>query len=117
MFDTEVYQYRRSGSKPLRLAVARCRRRQERKKKDLAQIAMSYGCLCRSVAMGANYMRAQSHIEAESYDGPSLSYLCPLHQPAPKRYGKSIPPKQAVEGRLLEHLPLDPRLEVGGKNP
>ena len=92
------------------------------KKKDLAQIAMSYGYVyVAQVAMGANYMQTLKAIsEAESYDGPSLiiAYAPCINHGSKNGMGKSIlTEKQAVEAGYWNIFRFDPRLEAEGKNP
>lgn len=92
------------------------------KKKDLAQIAMSYGYVyVAQVALGANYLQTlKAIIEAESYDGPSLiiAYAPCINHGSKNGMGRSIlTEKQAVEAGYWNIFRFDPRLEAEGKNP
>jgi len=92
------------------------------KKKDLAQIAMSYGYVyVAQVSMGASYQQTLNAIlEAESYDGPSLiiGYAPCINHGSKSGMGKSMTTaKAAVESGYWNLFRYDPRLEAEGKNP
>ena len=92
------------------------------KKKDLAQIAMTYGYVyVAQVSMGANYQQTLKAImEAESYDGPSLiiAYAPCINHGIRAGMGKSIAEmKKAVDSGYWNMLRFDPRLAAEGKNP
>ena len=77
VFDTEVYSNtggQSSKSTPTGAIAQFAAGGKEVKKKDLAQIAMSYGYVyVAQVAMGADYNQTLKAIsEAEAYNGPSL---------------------------------------------
>ncbi|MDL2300701.1 thiamine pyrophosphate-dependent enzyme [Clostridiaceae bacterium OttesenSCG-928-D20] len=77
VFDTEVYSNtggQASKATPTGAVAQFAAAGKTVKKKDLAQIAMSYGYIyVAQVSMGANYQQTLKAIqEAESYDGPSI---------------------------------------------
>ena len=77
VFDTEVYSNtggQSSKSTPVGAVAQFAAAGKEVKKKDLAQIAMSYGYVyVAQVAMGADYNQCiKAFHEAESYHGPSI---------------------------------------------
>ncbi|MBQ2582928.1 MAG: pyruvate:ferredoxin (flavodoxin) oxidoreductase, partial [Erysipelotrichaceae bacterium] len=85
-------------------------------KKDLGQIAMSYGHVyVASVCMGANRMQAIKALkEAESYNGPSLiiAYCpCELHGIKGGLSKQQLVQKQAVECGYVALYRYDPRNE------
>ena len=85
-------------------------------KKDLGQIAMSYGHVyVASVCMGANRVQAIKALkEAESYNGPSLivAYCpCELHGIKGGLSRQQIVQKQAVECGYVTLYRYDPRNE------
>ncbi|MCR4856302.1 MAG: pyruvate:ferredoxin (flavodoxin) oxidoreductase [Erysipelotrichaceae bacterium] len=85
-------------------------------KKDLGQIAMSYGHVyVASVCMGANRMQAIKALkEAESYNGPSLiiAYCpCELHGIKGGLSRQQVVQKQAVECGYVTLYRYDPRNE------
>lgn len=85
-------------------------------KKDLGQIAMSYGHVyVASVCMGANRVQAIKALkEAESYNGPSLiiAYCpCELHGIKGGLSKQQIVQKQAVECGYVTLYRYDPRNE------
>ena len=85
-------------------------------KKDLGQIAMSYGHVyVASVCMGANRMQAIKALkEAESYNGPSLiiAYCpCELHGIKGGLSKQQLVQKQAVECGYVTLYRYDPRNE------
>ena len=86
------------------------------KKKDLAQIAISYGYIyVAQISMGASYQQTLNAImEAESYDGPSLiiAYAPCINHGNRNGMGKSIlTEKQAVEAGYWNIFRYDPRQE------
>jgi pyruvate-ferredoxin/flavodoxin oxidoreductase len=91
-------------------------------KKDLAQIAMSYGSVyVAQVAMGADYNQTiKAFIEAESYRGPSIiiAYAPCRDHGIPQGLGNMIQwTKEAVESGYWHNFRYDPRLIAEGKNP
>lgn len=77
VFDTEIYSNtggQASKATPAGSIAKFTSGGKEKKKKDLASIAMSYGYVyVAQIAMGADYNQTVKAIsEAESYDGPSL---------------------------------------------
>ncbi|HHU05916.1 MAG TPA: pyruvate:ferredoxin (flavodoxin) oxidoreductase [Clostridiales bacterium] len=125
VFDTEVYSNtggQASKASQIGQVAQFAAAGKSTKKKDLAQIAMSYGYVyVAQVAMGANYMQTLKAIsEAESYDGPSLiiAYAPCINHGSKNGMGKSIlTEKQAVEAGYWNIFRFDPRLEAEGKNP
>ncbi|MDO5696091.1 MAG: pyruvate:ferredoxin (flavodoxin) oxidoreductase [Eubacteriales bacterium] len=94
----------------------------ETKKKDLAQILMSYGYVyVAQVAMGANNAQCIKAIkEAESYDGPScvICYSpCIAHGIKKGLVNAQSEEKKAVEAGYWHLFRFDPRLADEGKNP
>lgn len=92
------------------------------KKKDLAQIAISYGYIyVAQISMGANYQQTLKAIaEAEAYDGPSLiiAYAPCINHGNKNGMGRSQAiAKKAVESGYWNMFRFDPRLEAEGKNP
>ncbi len=123
VLDTEVYSNtggQMSKSTP-RGAVAKfAAGGKPRAKKDLGQIAMTYGNVyVATVAMGANDMQTiKAFLEAEAYDGPSLiiAYSHCIAHGINMEKGMSNQ-KAAVESG---HWPLyryNPMLETEGKKP
>jgi pyruvate-ferredoxin/flavodoxin oxidoreductase len=91
-------------------------------KKDLAQIAMSYGHVyVAQVNMGANNMQViKAMKEAESYDGPSLIIAyCPCieHGIRSGMLSHQQVQKKATECGYFNIYRYDPRLKEEGKNP
>ena len=125
VFDTEVYSNtggQASKASQLGQVAQFAAAGKGTKKKDLAQIAMSYGYVyVAQVALGANYLQTlKAIIEAESYDGPSLiiAYAPCIHHGSKNGMGRSIlTEKQAVEAGYWNIFRFDPRLEAEGKNP
>ena len=92
------------------------------KKKDLAQIAISYGYVyVAQVAMGANNLQTIKAItEAESYDGPSLiiAYAPCIAHGNKNGMGKAQDVSdKAVKSGYWNNFRFDPRLESQGENP
>jgi len=92
------------------------------KKKDLAQIAISYGYIyVAQVSLGANPQQVLKAItEAEAYDGPSLviAYAPCINHGSRLGMSKSIEiEKHVVESGYWNIFRFDPRLRAAGKNP
>jgi pyruvate-ferredoxin/flavodoxin oxidoreductase len=125
VFDTEVYSNtggQASKSTPTGAVAQFAAAGKGVKKKDLAQIAMSYGYVyVAQVSMGANYQQTlKAFLEAESYDGPSLiiAYAPCINHGIRAGMGKSITEmKNAVDSGYWNMLRYDPRLQAEGKNP
>ena len=125
VFDTEVYSNtggQASKATPTGAVAQFAAAGKSVKKKDLAQIAMTYGYVyVAQVAMGANYQQTlKAIIEAESYDGPSLiiAYAPCINHGIRAGMGKSIAEmKKAVDAGYWHLLRYDPRLAAEGKNP
>ncbi len=120
VFDTEMYSNtggQASKSTPTGSVAQFAAAGKSIKKKDLAQIAMSYGYIyVAQVCMGANYQQTLSaFIEAESYDGPSLiiAYSPCINHGSRNGMGKSITTeRQAVESGYWDMFRFDPRRET-----
>jgi pyruvate-ferredoxin/flavodoxin oxidoreductase len=125
VFDTEVYSNtggQASKATPTGAVAQFAAAGKSVKKKDLAQIAMSYGYVyVAQVSMGANYQQTlKAILEAESYDGPSLiiAYAPCINHGIRAGMGKSqTEMKKAVEAGYWNMLRYDPRLAEEGKNP
>jgi pyruvate-ferredoxin/flavodoxin oxidoreductase len=92
------------------------------KKKDLAQIAMSYGYVyVAQIAMGADYNQTvKAIVEAESYNGPSLiiAYApCINHGIKGGMATAQTEEKNAVASGYWNMFRFDPRLTEEGRNP
>ncbi len=92
------------------------------KKKDLAQMAMSYGYVyVAHIAMGADYAQTVKALkEAESYHGPSLviGYApCISHGIRGGMTDTQKVIKNAVAAGYWNMFRFDPRLKAQGKNP
>ncbi|NLV85873.1 MAG: pyruvate:ferredoxin (flavodoxin) oxidoreductase [Clostridiales bacterium] len=119
VFDTEVYSNtggQASKATPTGAVAQFAAAGKAIKKKDLAQIAMSYGYIyVAQISMGASYQQTlNAIIEAESYDGPSLiiAYAPCINHGNKNGMGKSIATeKQAVESGYWNMLRFDPRKE------
>jgi pyruvate-ferredoxin/flavodoxin oxidoreductase len=123
VLDTEVYSNtggQSSKATPTGAVAKFAARGKPTKKKDLGQMAITYGYVyVASVAMGANknqFMKAL--VEAESYNGPSLIIA---YSPC-INHGINMGRSQAEEKKAVEsgYWPLyryDPRLQEMGKNP
>ncbi len=117
VFDTELYSNtggQASKSTPTGSVAQFAAAGKSVKKKDLAQIAMSYGYIyVAQICMGANYQQTLNAIlEAESYDGPSLiiAYSPCINHGNKNGMGKSITiEKQAVEAGYWNMFRYDPR--------
>lgn len=125
VFDTEVYSNtggQASKATPTGAVAQFAAAGKSVKKKDLAQIAMSYGYVyVAQVAMGSNYQQTlKALVEAESYDGPSLiiAYAPCINHGIRAGMGKSMTEmKKAVDSGYWNMLRFDPRLAAEGKNP
>ncbi|SHH76442.1 pyruvate-ferredoxin/flavodoxin oxidoreductase [Sporobacter termitidis DSM 10068] len=125
VFDTEVYSNtggQASKSTPTGAVAQFAAAGKSVKKKDLAQIAMSYGYVyVAQVSMGASQQQTlKAILEAESYDGPSLviAYAPCINHGIRAGMGKSqTEMKKAVDSGYWNLLRFDPRLAAEGKNP
>ena len=125
VFDTEVYSNtggQASKSTPTGAVAQFAAAGKSVKKKDLAQIAMSYGYVyVAQISMGSSQMQTLNAIkEAESYDGPSLiiAYAPCINHGIRAGMGKSqTEMKKAVDSGYWNLLRFDPRLKAEGKNP
>jgi pyruvate-ferredoxin/flavodoxin oxidoreductase len=125
VFDTEVYSNtggQASKSTPTGAVAQFAAAGKTVKKKDLAQIAMSYGYVyVAQIAMGANYEQTlKALIEAEAYDGPSIviAYAPCINHGVGIGMGSSMQEtKNAVDAGYWNLLRFDPRLALDGKNP
>ena len=125
IFDTEVYSNtggQASKATPIGAVAQFAAAGKAVKKKDLAQIAISYGYIyVAQVAMGADYSQCMKALaEAESYDGPSLviGYAPCINHGSRAGMGKSMSiMKAAVDAGYWNLFRYDPRLEAAGKNP
>ena len=125
VFDTEVYSNtggQSSKSTPTGAIAQFAASGKEVKKKDLAQIAMSYGYVyVAQVAMGADYNQCmKAFVEAESYHGPSLiiAYApCINHGIKIGMSKAQTEEKRAVEAGYWHLFRFDPRTAAEGKNP
>lgn len=125
VFDTEVYSNtggQSSKATPTGATAQFAAGGKEVKKKDLAQIAMSYGYVyVAQIAMGADMNQCIKAItEAESYPGPSIviAYApCINHGIKGGMKVAQSEEKQAVTSGYWNLLRYDPRLSAEGKNP
>ncbi len=125
VFDTEVYSNtggQSSKSTPTGAIAQFAASGKETKKKDLAQIAMSYGYVyVAQVAMGADYNQCmKAFVEAESYHGPSIiiAYAPCINHGIKKGMSKAqTEEKLAVEAGYWNLFRFDPRNVAEGKNP
>ncbi|MCL2409000.1 MAG: pyruvate:ferredoxin (flavodoxin) oxidoreductase [Oscillospiraceae bacterium] len=125
VFDTEVYSNtggQASKSTPTGAVAQFAHAGKSIKKKDLGQMAMTYGYVyVAQIAMGANYQQTlNAIIEAESYDGPSIviAYSPCIAHGLKVGMGRSIEwTKKAVEAGYWNMYRFDPRLALEGKNP
>ncbi|NMA37468.1 MAG: pyruvate:ferredoxin (flavodoxin) oxidoreductase [Papillibacter sp.] len=125
VFDTEVYSNtggQASKSTPIGAVAQFAAAGKSIKKKDLAQIAISYGYIyVAQICMGADYSQAIKALrEAESYNGPSLiiAYAPCIYHGNKAGMGKSMSSaKAAVNAGYWNLFRFDPRLEAEGKNP
>lgn len=125
VFDTEVYSNtggQASKSTPTGAIAQFAAGGKEVKKKDLAQIAMSYGYVyVAQVAMGADYNQCIKAIsEAEAYNGPSLiiAYSPCINQGIKSGMGKAqTEEKNAVAAGYWNLFRFNPAAKAEGKNP
>jgi len=125
VFDTEVYSNtggQSSKATPIGAVAQFAAAGKSVKKKDLAQIAMSYGYVyVAQIAMGANYQQTLTAIrEAEAYDGPSLiiAYAPCINHGVKKGMNKAMTEmKDAVAAGYWNLLRFNPDLASEGKNP
>ncbi|MCQ2530901.1 MAG: pyruvate:ferredoxin (flavodoxin) oxidoreductase [Lachnospiraceae bacterium] len=125
VFDTEVYSNtggQSSKATPTGATAQFAAGGKEVKKKDLAQIAMSYGYVyVAQIAMGADMNQCiKAFAEAESYPGPSLiiAYApCINHGIKGGMSTAQAEEKLAVTSGYWNLLRYDPRLKEEGKNP
>ena len=125
VFDTEVYSNtggQSSKATPTGAVAQFAAGGKPTGKKDLAQIAMTYGHVyVAQVAMGANPAQTLRALrEAESYDGPSLiiAYApCINHGIKAGMNRSMVEMKKAVRAGYWNMLRYDPRLAAEGKNP
>lgn len=125
VFDTEIYSNtggQSSKSTPTGAIAQFAAAGKEVKKKDLAQIAMSYGYVyVAQIAMGADYNQAiKAFVEAESYNGPSIiiAYApCISHGIKGGMSTAQTEEKNAVAAGYWHNFRFDPRLKEEGKNP
>ena len=125
VFDTEVYSNtggQASKSTPTGAVAQFAASGKEVKKKDLAQIAMSYGYVyVAQVAMGADYNQClKAFAEAEAYPGPSIviAYAPCINHGIKGGMGNGMAEEAAAVAAGYWHLfRFDPRLREAGKNP
>jgi pyruvate-ferredoxin/flavodoxin oxidoreductase len=125
VLDTEVYSNtggQASKSTPAGAVAKFAASGKKIRKKDLGQMAMSYGYVyVAQVAMGANnaqYMKAVR--EAEAYPGPSLIIAyspCIAHGLRDGMGKTQAQTKSAVEAGYWHMYRFNPLLEAEGKNP
>ncbi|MBQ9030777.1 MAG: pyruvate:ferredoxin (flavodoxin) oxidoreductase [Parasporobacterium sp.] len=125
VFDTEVYSNtggQSSKATPTGATAQFAAGGKDVKKKDLAQIAMTYGYVyVAQIAMGADMNQCiKAFTEAESYHGPSLiiAYApCINHGIKGGMSSAQAEEKKAVTSGYWQLLRYDPRLAEEGKNP
>lgn len=125
VFDTEVYSNtggQSSKATPLGAVAQFAAGGKPIKKKDLAQIAMSYGYVyVAQIAQGADMNQCiKAFQEAESYNGPSIviAYApCINHGIKGGMTGAQTEEKKAVTSGYWNLFRFDPRLKEEGKNP
>jgi pyruvate-ferredoxin/flavodoxin oxidoreductase len=123
--DTEVYSNTggQSSKSTPQAAIAKFAASGKRiKKKDLGQIAMSYGYVyVAQVGMGASMTQLMKAItEAEAYDGPSIviAYAPCIHHGSKKGMGRSQEViDDAVKCGYWQLYRYNPKLASQGKNP
>ena len=91
-------------------------------KKNLAEIAMSYGYVyVAQIAMGADMNQTiKAMVEAEAYEGPSLiiGYApCEMHGVKGGMVNCQLEMKRAVEAGYWQMFRYNPALKAEGKNP
>lgn len=125
VFDTEVYSNTGGQSSKATQAGAIAKfaaSGKSVKKKDLAQIAMTYGYVyVAQIAMGANPNQTLQAIrEAEAYDGPSLiiAYAPCINHGIKKGMDQAMQEmKLAVRSGYWNLFRYNPALEAKGENP
>lgn len=125
VFDTEVYSNtggQASKASQIGQVAQFAASGKEMGKKDLGQIAMSYGYVyVAQIAMGANQAQCIKAIaEAEAYPGPSIiiAYApCINHGMKGGLTNAQLTTKRAVEAGYWHLYRFDPRLSEEGKNP
>ena len=125
VLDTEVYSNtggQSSKSTPVGAVAKFAAAGKSVKKKDLAQIAMSYGYVyVAQVSQGADYAQCiKAFKEAESYDGPSIiiAYApCINHGIKGGMKGAQTEEKNAVLSGYWNLFRFDPRRADNGENP
>ena len=125
VFDTEVYSNtggQSSKSTPAGATAQFAAGGKEVKKKDLAQIAMSYGYVyVAQIAMGADMNQCiKAFNEAVSYEGPAviIAYApCINHGIKSGMSTSQTEEKKAVQSGYWNLLRYDPRRKAEGKNP
>ncbi len=125
VFDTEVYSNtggQSSKSTPIGATAQFAAGGKDVKKKDLAQIAMSYGYVyVAQISQGADMNQCiKAFVEAESYPGPSIiiAYApCINHGIKGGMSGAQTEEKKAVTSGYWHLFRFDPRLKEAGKNP
>lgn len=125
VFDTEIYSNtggQSSKATPIGAVAKFASNGKAVRKKNLAQIAMSYGYVyVAQIAMGSNPEHAlKAMIEAEKYDGPSLiiAYAPCISHGIKSGMNKSmLEMKKAVRAGYWNLLRYNPDLEAAGKNP
>ncbi len=125
VMDTEVYSNtggQSSKSTPIGAVAKFAASGKKIRKKDLAQMAMTYGYVyVAQVSMGANqaqYFKALK--EAEAYPGPSIIIAyspCINHGIKGGMGGTQAQAKKAVECGYWQNFRYNPLLEKEGKNP
>ncbi len=125
VFDTEVYSNTggQSSKATQTGAIAQfAAAGKEVKKKDLAQIAMTYGYVyVAQVSQGAdNNQCIKAFLEAESYPGPSIiiAYApCISHGIKGGMSNSQSEEKKAVQSGYWNLFRFDPRRKLAGENP
>ena len=125
IFDTEVYSNtggQASKATPTGAVAKFAAAGKEVKKKDLAQICMSYGYVyVAQVAMGADYNQClKAFAEAEAYPGPSviIAYAPCINHGVKGGLSNGVAEEAAAVKAGYWHLfRFDPRLKEQGKNP
>ncbi|MEG1243988.1 MAG: pyruvate:ferredoxin (flavodoxin) oxidoreductase, partial [Oscillospiraceae bacterium] len=125
VFDTEVYSNtggQASKSTPTGAVAQFAASGKVVKKKDLAQIAMSYGYVyVAQVAMGADYNQClKAFREAENYHGPSIiiAYAPCINHGIKGGMGVSMNEEvSAVKAGYWHNFRFNPALTEDGKNP
>lgn len=125
VFDTEVYSNtggQSSKSTPIGATAQFAAGGKDIGKKDLAQIAMSYGYVyVAQIAQGADMNQCiKAFTEAESYPGPSLiiAYApCINHGIKGGMAGAQTEEKKAVTSGYWHLFRYNPQLKAEGKNP